>query len=155
MVKCPDYELKGYCLLGPSCTREHGDNSEDCTPIQLDISDYRALVEAKQRALVKFVAQTKEEQNELKRKQADLLSNLISQQRLLIEKIELCQDEGEKSRLKVALDEMTQKTTKWMEAENERSKRDMIAVRGGQPDAPLSSASSSSSAAAATAATKR
>lgn len=81
------------------------------------------MIEAKHNAELKAAALTKEQQNELKRKQTDLLNNLISQQRVLIKRIELCTDETEKMRLKTTLDEMSQKTSRWIEQEGARNKR--------------------------------
>lgn len=115
---CKEYEQKGYCLRGKECPFKH---SPDL--IELDISGYTGLIEAMREALAKASALTKEQQNELKRKKTDLLNNLVSQQRALIKKIELCSDETEKSRLKTALDEMSQKTKDWIEQEGARNKR--------------------------------
>lgn len=107
---CKDYDRKGYCLRGKSCPLKHGDDL-----IELDVSGYKALIEAIDETSAKAAAKTKEQQNELERKQADLINNLISQQRVLIKKIELCTDESEKTRLKTTLDEMSQKTKDWIE----------------------------------------
>lgn len=107
---CQDYERIGYCLRGRSCTQKHGDDL-----IELDVSGYKGLMAAKQAAVSAAAAQTREQQNELARKQTDLLSNLVSQQRALIQRIELCTDETEKMRLKSVLNEMSQKTKDWIE----------------------------------------
>lgn len=107
---CQDYERVGYCLKGGGCTQKHGNDL-----IELDISGYQGLIEAKRAALSAAAAQTREQQNELARKETDLLSNLVSQQKALIKKIEMCTDETEKMRLKSVLNEMTQKTKEWME----------------------------------------
>lgn len=111
---CKEYDQKGYCIRGRECPYKHGDDL-----IELDVSGYKGLIEAMQEAPVKAAALT----NELKRKQTDLLSNLISQQRALIKKIELCADETERLRLKTVLDEITQKTKDWIEKEGARNKR--------------------------------
>ena len=118
VTECKDYGLKGYCLRGRQCAYEHGIDN-----IELDISGYDGLIEAMQEAVMKAAAITKEQQYELKRKQTDLLSSLVSQQRALIRKIELCADEAEKVRLKTALDEMSQKTKDWIDQEGARSKQ--------------------------------
>lgn len=118
VLDCKDYEQKGYCIRGKECPYKHGDDL-----IQLDVAGYRGLIEAMHEASVKAAAVTKGQQNDLKRKQTDLLNNLVSQQRALIEKIELCADEAEKLRLKIALDEMSQKTKDWIEQEGARNKR--------------------------------
>lgn len=107
---CEDYEIKGYCLRGRFCPYKHGSDL-----IELDVSDYRGLVEAAKEASDQVKKLTKEEQNKLKRKQADLIANLLSQQRALIEKIELCPDETEKTRLKTTLGQLSQKTKGWIE----------------------------------------
>lgn len=111
VANCTDYEKKGYCIRGKECPHKHEDL------IEIDISGYTGLIEAKCQASAKAAALAKEKQNELKRKQTDLLNSLISQQRVLIKKIELCSDEQEKLRLKTALDEMSQKTKDWIEQE--------------------------------------
>jgi len=113
---CREYEIKGYCLLGHGCPYSHGCDNK---PLELDVSKYNGLMGAKRKAVLKHMIQMREEQNKLKRKQKDLLNNLISQQRLLLEKIEACQDETERSRLKIALDEMSQKTKDWLEQEKD------------------------------------
>ena len=142
---CKDFQHRGYCLLGRECPHKHsGDCDTSNDLIELDISDYAGLMEAKHKAHVRLDAQIREEQIELKRKQADLLSNLISQQRALIEKIELCQDEGEKSRLKVALDEMSQKTKDWIEQEGARSRRSTVEAKS-HSQSTMSTPSTSSS----------
>lgn len=115
---CTEYEQKGYCIRGKECPYKHGNDL-----IQLDISGYNGLIEAMQAASAKAKALFKEQQNELKRKQTDLLKNLVSQQGVLIKKIESCTDEQEKLRLKTALDEMSQKTKDWIEQEGARNKR--------------------------------
>lgn len=118
---CKEYEQKGYCIRGKECPYKHGADL-----IELDISGYTGLIEAMREASAKATALTKEQQNELKRKKTDLLNNLVSQQRALIKKIELCADETERLRLKTALDEMSQKTKDWIEQEgacNERASR--------------------------------
>lgn len=107
---CKDYDRKGYCLRGKSCPLKHGDDL-----IELDVSGYDGLIEAIEITSAQAAAKAKEQQNELERKQADLINNLISQQRVLIKKIELCTDEAEKARLKTTLDEMSQKTKDWIE----------------------------------------
>jgi hypothetical protein len=107
---CQDYERVGYCLKGRECGQRHGDDH-----IELDVAGYEGLIEAKQAALSAAAAQTREQQNELARKQTDLLSNLVSQQRALIQRIESCSDEAEKLRLKTVLNEMSQKTKEWIE----------------------------------------
>lgn len=104
---CKEYEQRGYCIRGKECPHSHPDDL-----IELDVSGYKGLIEA----------QHDEQQNELKRKQADLLNNLVSQQRVFIRKIELCSDENEKVRLKAVLDEMSQKTKDWIEQEGARNK---------------------------------
>lgn len=106
---CQEYNQRGYCIRGAECPYRH---STDL--IELDISDYNGLIRAKRTASAKAAAIIREQQIELKRKQAELLTNLISQQRALIKKIELCADEGEKVRLKKALDEALQKTKDWV-----------------------------------------
>lgn len=115
---CKEYEQKGYCIRGKECPYKHGDDL-----IELDVSGYTGLIEAMREASAKANALTKEQQNELKRKKTDLLNNLVSQQRALIKKIELCADETERLRLKTALDEMSQKTKDWIEQEGARNKR--------------------------------
>lgn len=115
---CKEYEQKGYCIRGKECPYKHSGDL-----IELDISGYTGLIEAMRKASAKATALTKEQQNELKRKKTDLLNNLVSQQRALIKKIELCADETEKLRLKTALDEMSQKTKDWIEQEGARNKR--------------------------------
>lgn len=114
---CTEYENRGYCIRGKNCPFKHGNDL-----IELDVSGYKGLIDAINEASIKASAICKEQQNELKRKQTDLLSNLISQQRALIKKIEHCSDENEKLRLKTALDEMSQKTKDWIEQEGARSK---------------------------------
>lgn len=118
---CKEYNQKGYCIRGKECPHKHGADL-----IELDISGYTGLIEAMREASAKATALTKEQQNELKRKKTDLLNNLVSQQRALIKKIELCADETERLRLKTALDEMSQKTKDWIEQEgacNEQASR--------------------------------
>lgn len=112
---CKEYEQKGYCIRGKSCPFKHGSDL-----IELDISGYKGLIDAINASSIKATIINKEQQNELKRKQTDLLNNLISQQRSLIEKLQLCSDEAEKMRLKTALDEMSQKTKDWIEQEGAR-----------------------------------
>lgn len=118
VLECNDYEKKGYCIKGKGCLLSHGEE-----PIELDISGYPGLIEAMQVSLAKAAAKSREQENELKRKHSDLLNNIISQQRALINKIEQCSDETEKARLKAALDEMSQKTKDWIEQEGARSKK--------------------------------
>lgn len=118
VLDCREYELKGYCIRGKECPYRHGDDL-----IELDVSGYDGLIEAMRVAATRAAAVTQEQQNELKRKQTDLLDNLVSQQRALIKRIELCTDESERSRLKTALDEMSQKTKDWIEQEGARNKR--------------------------------
>lgn len=105
---CKDYQLKGYCIKGRECPDKHDDDL-----IELNVSGYTGLIEA----MHKSIAISKQQQYDLKRKQTELLRNLVSQQRALIEKIELCSDEAEKSRLKTVLNEMSQKTKDWIEAQ--------------------------------------
>lgn len=119
VLDCREYEQRGYCIRGRGCPYRHGNDL-----IELDVSGYDGLILALHEISAKTAAINKERQNELKRKQTDLLSNLVSQQRELIKKIELCADEAEKVRLKTALDEMSQKTKDWIEQEGARKKRD-------------------------------
>lgn len=109
---CKDYYEKGYCIRGQECPHEHGSDL-----IELNISDYEGLIEARHIASIKAAVITKEQKSELTRKKADLLNSLVSQQQALIKKIELCSDETEKVRLKKALDEMSQKTKFWLKQE--------------------------------------
>lgn len=106
---CKQYDLKGYCLKGPWCLDKHGVDL-----IELDVANYDGLLDAVHKA----VAISRQQQNDLKRKQTDLLRNLVSQQRTLIDKIELCSDESEKVRLKAVLNEMSQKTKDWIQAQS-------------------------------------
>lgn len=115
---CKDYETKGYCIKGRGCPYSHSNDM-----IELDISDYDGLIEAMRKATAEEAAQTKERQSELKRKQADLLNNLLNQQKILIKKIELCTDDAEKARLKAKLDEMSLKTKDWIESDSTRTRR--------------------------------
>lgn len=119
---CMEYEKKGYCIRGKECPHKHGEDL-----IELDISGYFGLIKAQSDASAKATAVSKEKQNELKRKQTDLLNNLISQQRLLIKKIELCTDEQEKVRLKTALDELSHKTKDWIEQEGATTRSNLAA----------------------------
>lgn len=118
---CKDYHLTGYCLRGRECPDRHGNDL-----IELDVAQYQGLVEAMHKA----IASSRQKQNDLKRKQTDLLRNLVSQQRALIEKIELCSDEAEKVRLKAVLNEMSQKTKDWIEAQSSQHQSSQTQVAG-------------------------
>lgn len=116
---CKDYNDKGYCIRGQECPYQHSDDL-----IELNISDYEGLIEARRIASIKAAVITKEQKSELNRKKADLLNNLVSQQQSLIKKIELCSDELEKARLKAALDEMSRKTKSWIRQEGAKQDND-------------------------------
>lgn len=117
-IHCKDYEHKGYCIRGVDCPFRHADDI-----IKLDISGYTGLIDTINILSAKLAVQSAQQQNELKRKQTDLLSNLICQQRALIEKIELCSDEAERLRLKSMLEEITHRTKEWLDEEGSKSKR--------------------------------
>lgn len=145
---CRDYEQVGYCLRGRECTQRHGVDL-----IELDVSGYEGLIGAKKAALSAAAAQIKEQQIVLARKQTDLLSNLVSQQRNLIQRIESCSDGTEKARLKSILSEMSQKTKDWIEQGGGQSKsatlsqgRDFEQTKGSsQPESTTSTLQQASS----------
>lgn len=124
---CRDYEQRGYCVRGKLCPNKHGNDL-----IELDVSGYDELIRIMRISIAKAAAETREKQQELKRKQTDLLSNLVSQQKALIKKIELCADEAEKIRLKRVLDEMSQKTKDWIEQESARKNRVVASTSSGE-----------------------